>query len=127
MTLGGALARYTLTGEPTNYWAVNAGYDFVFFAGDTIDEDVSRFVERKMPEALSKLKPKFGVFTVLGNHEYLGGNSSLAVESLQQAGVRVLRDEYIKVNDQFYIVGRDDRMVGNITGKPCIYGHRRAS
>lgn len=92
--------------------------DIVFLAGDIIDEDVSLFVERKMPEALSKLKTRYGVFAVLGNHEYLGGNSRLAVESLQQAGVRVLRDEYVKVNDQFYIVGRDDRMVANVTGKP---------
>ncbi len=91
--------------------------DVVFLAGDTIDEDVSRFVEQKMPEGLSKLRTRFGVYAVLGNHEYLGGNSELAVEHLRQAGVKVLRDEYIKVNEQFYVVGRDDPMVGRVTGK----------
>lgn len=91
--------------------------DVVFLAGDTIDEDVSRFVEQKMPEALSKLQTRLGVYAVLGNHEYLGGNSELAVEHLRQAGVKVLRDEYIKVNDQFYVVGRDDLMSGRVTGK----------
>lgn len=91
--------------------------DIVFLAGDTIDEDVSRFVEQKMPEVLSKLKTKYGVYAVLGNHEYLGGNGQLAVEYLQQAGVKVLRDQYFNVNNQFYVVGRDDRMVDRMSGK----------
>ncbi|HWR05966.1 metallophosphoesterase [Sporomusa sp.] len=93
------------------------GPDIVFFAGDTIDEDVSRFVEQKMPEALSKLNPKYGVYAVMGNHEYLGGNGQLAVEYLQQAGVHVLRDRYVKINEQFYVVGRDDLMAGRMSGK----------
>lgn len=91
--------------------------DVVFLAGDTIDEDVSRFVEQKMPEALRKLKTKYGVYAVLGNHEYIGGNSQLAIEHMREAGVTVLRDEYIKVNNSFYVVGRDDKMVSRITGK----------
>lgn len=91
--------------------------DIVFFAGDTIDEDVSRFVEQKMPEALSKLKTRYGGYVVLGNHEYLGGNSELAVEHLRMAGLTVLRDRYVKVNDLFYVVGRDDLSVNRVTGK----------
>lgn len=91
--------------------------DVVFLAGDTIDEDVSRFVEQKMPEALRQLSARYGVYAVLGNHEYLGGNGELAVKYLQEAGVKVLRDEYILVNGQFYVVGRDDRMVDRLHGK----------
>ncbi|WP_371372779.1 metallophosphoesterase [Sporomusa aerivorans] len=91
--------------------------DIVFLAGDTIDEDVSLFVEQKMPEVLGKLRTKYGVYAVMGNHEYLGGNGQLAVEYLQQAGVKVLRDRYEKVNDQFYVVGRDDRMLERLDGK----------
>ena len=91
--------------------------DIVFLAGDTIDEDVSRFVEQKMPAVLGKLHAKYGVYAVMGNHEYLGGNGQLAVEYLQQAGVRVLRDRYWQVNDQFYVVGRDDRMLERVAGK----------
>ncbi len=91
--------------------------DIVFLAGDTIDEDVSRFVEQKMPEALGKLRSTYGVYAVMGNHEYLGGNGLLAAEYLQQAGVKVLRDSYLKVNNQFYVVGRDDRMLDRMSGK----------
>lgn len=91
--------------------------DLVFLAGDTIDEDVRLFINNKMPEILKRLRSKYGVYAVLGNHEYIGGNSKLAVEYLQQAGINVLVDECIKVNNQFYIVGRDDRMAGRMTGK----------
>lgn len=91
--------------------------DIVFFAGDTIDEDVSRFVEQKMPEALGKLRTRYGGYVVLGNHEYLGGNSELAVEQLELAGLTVLQDRYVKINDQFYVVGRDDLSVNRMTGK----------
>lgn len=91
--------------------------DVVFLAGDTIDEDVKLFLNQRMPEIIRKLKSRFGVYAVLGNHEYIGGNSELATEYLRQAGVIVLIDDYIKVNNQFYIVGRNERMAGYMTGK----------
>ena len=89
----------------------------MFLAGDTIDEDVKLFFDQKMPEVIEKLRSKYGVYAVLGNHEYIGGNSELATNYLRQAGVVVLVDEYIKLNNKFYAVGRDDRMAGNMTGK----------
>lgn len=91
--------------------------DIVLLAGDTIDEDVRLFANNKMPEILKKLRSKYGVYAVLGNHEYISGNSELAVEYLQQAGISVLVDECIKINNQFYIIGRDDRMAGRMFGK----------
>lgn len=91
--------------------------DIVFLVGDTIDEDVELFVSQNMPDSLKKLRSKYGVYAVLGNHEYISCNSELAIGSLKQANVNVLVDEYAKVNDQFYVVGRDDRMARNITGK----------
>jgi len=91
--------------------------DIVFLAGDTIDEDVRLFADNKMPEILKELKTKYGVYAVLGNHEYIGGNSKLAVEYLQQAGINVLVDKWIKVNDLFYVAGRDDLMAGRMNGK----------
>jgi len=94
--------------------------DLVFLAGDTIDEDVRLFINNKMPAILKKLQSRYGVYAVLGNHEHIGGNSKLAIEYLQQAGVTVLVDECIKINNQFYIAGRDDRMAGRMTGNPRL-------
>ncbi|MDF2634933.1 MAG: metallophosphoesterase [Pelosinus sp.] len=91
--------------------------DIVFLVGDTIDEDVQRFIKEKMSEGLKKLNPQYGVFAVMGNHEYLGSDSQLAIEHLQQSGINVLRDEYRLVNNQFYIVGRDDPTAVKITGQ----------
>lgn len=91
--------------------------DIVFLAGDTIDEDVKLFANNKMPEILKKLKSRYGVYAVLGNHEYIGGKNELAVEHLQQAGINVLVDRCIKINDQFYVVGRDDRIASRMFGK----------
>lgn len=94
--------------------------NIVFLVGDTIDEDVRFFINDKMPETLKKLQPEYGVYAVLGNHEYIGGRSKLAIEYLRQAGVNVLVDECVKVKNQFYIVGRDDRMAARMAGKTRI-------
>lgn len=83
--------------------------DIVFFAGDMIDENVPYFIAEKMPEQLKKIKPTFGVFAVLGNHEYIGGYGEQAIKALEQSGVTVLRDSFMKVADSFYVIGRDDR------------------
>ncbi|AJQ28922.1 metallophosphoesterase [Pelosinus fermentans] len=91
--------------------------DIVFLVGDTIDEDVQRFIKKKMSEGLKKLNSQYGVFAVLGNHEYLGSDSQSAIEQLRQSGISVLRDEYQLVNNQFYIVGRDDPTSVKATGQ----------
>lgn len=82
--------------------------DIVLLAGDTIDEDVGPFVEQKMSDTFRKLNSRFGVYAVLGNHEYIGRNAKTAVKYLEEAGVRVLQDSFVRIADSFYIAGRDD-------------------
>jgi predicted MPP superfamily phosphohydrolase len=83
--------------------------DLVLLAGDVIDENVSYFVERKMAGPFRRLTPRYGMWAVLGNHEYLSGKVEEVTDRLDEAGIKVLRDEYVRVGDSFYIVGRDDR------------------
>lgn len=83
--------------------------DIVLLAGDMIDENVSYFVERKMAAPFLRLTPRYGVWAVPGNHEYLSGKLDEVMARLGEGGIRVLRDEYAKVGDGFYLVGRDDR------------------
>lgn len=83
--------------------------DLVLLPGDVIDEDVEPFVEQKMADTFRRLKPKLGTYAVLGNHEYIGGHGEEVVRYLQEAGIQVLRDRYVKIQDSFYVVGRDDR------------------
>ncbi len=82
--------------------------DLVLMPGDIIDEDTTAFNKQNMGECLSGIKAKWGVYAVPGNHEYLGGNIKETVLCLEKAGIKVLRDEWLKVEDLFYIIGRDD-------------------
>ncbi len=91
--------------------------DLVLLAGDVIDENVSYFVERKMAEPFRRLTPRYGVWSVLGNHEYLSGKVEEVTARLGEAGIKVLRDEYVRVDDSFYIVGRDDRRRAQFGGQ----------
>ncbi|GMB02007.1 hypothetical protein PIPA1_48070 [Pelosinus sp. IPA-1] len=91
--------------------------DIIFLVGDTIDEDVKFFIEEEMSVTLGKLHAPYGVFAVLGNHEYLGGESDLAAEHIGKSNIKLLRDEYLMINKQFYVVGRDDRSAKKANGK----------
>jgi predicted MPP superfamily phosphohydrolase len=90
--------------------------DIVLFAGDVIDESVEPFIEQKMADSLSLLKTKYGAYSVLGNHEYIGEHGDEAVKYLEKAGILVLRDSYVRVADSFYVAGRDDSSGKRYTG-----------
>lgn len=94
--------------------------DLVLFPGDIIDENIGPFVEQKMGDSFSLLKPGYGTFAVFGNHEYIGGHSEEAYTHLREAGVTVLRDNYQKVAGSFYIVGRDDHAGERFDGPPRL-------
>lgn len=94
--------------------------DIVFFGGDIVDGDISEFAEEMMPQVLSKLTPRLGTYAIFGNHEYMGGHGEKAMVHLTAAGITVLRDSYIKVNDQLYVVGREDRSGNRMRGNPRL-------
>ncbi|MEN6461169.1 MAG: metallophosphoesterase [Syntrophomonas sp.] len=91
--------------------------DLVLIAGDTIDEGIDPSAEQKIPAMIGMLNPRFGTYAVLGNHEYISGNVQTTISNLDKAGIKVLRDQYVKVADNFYVVGRDDRSCKRYTGK----------
>jgi predicted MPP superfamily phosphohydrolase len=82
--------------------------DIVLFAGDIVDESVSTAEEEEMIGILKKLRAPLGVFSVTGNHEYYSGlEKNLAY--LERAGVQVLQDEALKIDNSFWVIGRKDR------------------
>lgn len=83
--------------------------DLILLVGDVIDEKIEPFIRHHMAEALRRLQAPFGVYAVLGNHEYYGGHIEEYVERMKEIGIRVLRDESVSVNGAFYVVGRKDR------------------
>lgn len=90
--------------------------DVILLAGDMIDENIAPFVDQKMSDTFLKLSPKLGTYAVLGNHEYFGRDINDVISELERSGVKLLRDETIKVNNSFYIVGRDDISSKNFNG-----------
>ncbi len=77
--------------------------DIVMLPGDIIDENVGPFVEQRMNETFRQLKPKYGTYAVPGNHD----SNLAAIPYVKEAGIQVLTDQYTKVADSFYVVGRD--------------------
>ncbi len=91
--------------------------DLILLAGDVVDEDLAPVIKDNIGEALCELKAVIGVYAITGNHEYIGG-AGAAVDYLQKHGITMLRDTAILVNQQFYLVGRDDRDKPRFSGKP---------
>jgi len=89
--------------------------DIVLFPGDVVDEELYPVVNKKLGDAFTKLNPTYGVFAVTGNHEYIGGVEN-AVAYLGQHGIKVLRDEVLNINDQFYVAGREYISINSFTG-----------
>lgn len=90
--------------------------DVVLFAGDIIDDKVGPFIKNNYAADFAKIKARYGMYAVTGNHEYYGGDADEFVRLFRQAGVTVLMDESVKVADSFYIVGRVDKTAENFTG-----------
>jgi len=83
--------------------------DLILMPGDIIDDRIDVFVEQNMMEVFRNLNPPLGIYASMGNHEYIGGHIEDAEKYFKQSGIIVLRDEYLKVADMFYIVGREDK------------------
>lgn len=81
--------------------------DLVLFPGDLVDEELKPVIDKNLGELFRSLNPKYVVFAVTGNHEYIGG-AEQAVKYLSQFGITFLRDEVIKIDNSFYVAGRED-------------------
>ncbi len=83
--------------------------DVIVFGGD-IFQDTYASLEDGYDEVFAKLKAKYGVYAILGNHEYYGGNINENIAHIEKLGMKVLRDEVLKI-DGVNLIGRDD--IGN--------------
>lgn len=83
--------------------------DLILLPGDVLDEDVGPFVQQDMSATFRRLNPKYGIYAVPGNHEHIGRDVDTPVFYLEQAGIKVLRDETVQVAGSFYLAGRDDK------------------
>lgn len=78
--------------------------DIILIGGDVMEghrgDDPESFVG-----AFQELRARYGIYAVPGNHESYGGAGGAVFE---RAGIRLLKDEVVKVGGAFYVAGRDD-------------------
>lgn len=97
--------------------------DIICFAGDIFDNRYDAIAEPEaLIEILKELKSTYGVYACFGNHDVDASASDVQVsqmednqmvEFLEKAGVKLLRDEAVLIDYQFYLVGRlDARPIG---------------
>jgi predicted MPP superfamily phosphohydrolase len=88
----------------------NENPDIVLIAGDITDNNIKPLVEQNF--SFEKIKSRYGVFACLGNHEYIGAPSKIfqSLDFLHNAKVIVLQDTAILINNEFYLIGRDDHI-----------------
>ncbi|HZK55093.1 MAG TPA: metallophosphoesterase [Desulfosporosinus sp.] len=82
--------------------------DVILFAGDVFEENIQTSEKQQVSDNFRRLSAPYGVFAVLGNHEYIGGNANETIKYLGEAGVKILRDSAQEIAGSFYLIGRDD-------------------
>ncbi len=83
--------------------------DIILLGGDIVDRSMGPLTEQNLDEELSNLKARLGVYAVLGNHEHYSGHPDSLAGYFEQAGIRVLRDQVVLIDNSFYLIGREDR------------------
>lgn len=84
--------------------------DLILFVGDILDAQIEPVLEQQMDQELQRLSAPLGIFTCTGNHEYRY-ESEEKIKLLNDAGITVLRDSAVLINNAFYVVGREDKVV----------------
>ena len=79
--------------------------DLIVITGDLIDGRLDEL--RRHVEPLRRLRAKDGVYAVTGNHEYYW-NAGAWLEHLRSLGLRILRNEHVRIADSLELAGVDD-------------------
>jgi uncharacterized protein len=94
--------------------------DLIVLTGDYVLESEESIFE--LAPALAALNARYGIFTVLGNHD-LWTNAKTVRRGLQQAGLPVLINEGVSLSvgpAELYLAGLDDGWSGQPDLKPAL-------
>jgi hypothetical protein len=84
--------------------------DVVLIGGDVFEGDRRNEVSEERQAEFRRLRAAYGVFGVPGNHERYGGNRT---DFFAKAGIKLLQDEVVRVDEAFTLAGRKDGRSGN--------------
>lgn len=88
--------------------------DIVLIVGDMLDEVIDPIIKYNLGEPFRRIKASLGVYAITGNHEYIGGIEK-SIQYIESLGIRVLKDEVLKIADAFYLAGRYDHDINRFT------------
>ncbi|WP_203364593.1 metallophosphoesterase [Bacillus sp. REN10] len=83
--------------------------DLILLPGDIIDDDLEAFMRKKMSTIMSELRAPLGVYGVLGNHEYYGGQIAEFIEEMKKININIMLDEKLTIDHSFHLIGRKDK------------------
>lgn len=86
--------------------------DIILLPGDLMDDDTEAYHSENMQAHLSRLRAPLGVYATLGNHDLFGHQTEITA-ALQNAGITVLHDQAVKIDNRFWLVGRPDELDRN--------------
>ncbi|MCI8609585.1 MAG: metallophosphoesterase [Firmicutes bacterium] len=93
--------------------------DLVLLAGDIVDENTTKESMEEVFQLFGSMDSKFGVYYVYGNHDcqvysaapyFTGKELQSAIEG---AGITILNDSYVEINDDLILAGRLDASLNN--------------
>lgn len=85
--------------------------DLVLFLGDLIDGSIGPVLRGDLLAHLRLPQLRLGNFAITGNHEYMS-DMHKSVPYIESKGIRVLKDEVIKLDNGLQLIGRLDRSAG---------------
>lgn len=81
--------------------------DLILLVGDIFDHTFLPKESEGIIKELRRLKTKYGVYAVPGNHEYYF-NINKSLDYLEHSGIKVLRDTTVVIDNRLTLAGRDD-------------------
>jgi predicted MPP superfamily phosphohydrolase len=90
--------------------------DIILLAGDLVDDKSEILIRHQIGKSFSRLKSKYGIFSINGNHEYINGVES-SVKYIEKLGIKMVRDTAILIDNNFYIIGREDSVKFRFVGE----------
>jgi len=93
--------------------------DIILFSGDIVDDKAKILQDRGIGESFNRLKAEYGIYSINGNHEFINGVEP-SVKFMEDYGMKILRDDFELIDSSFYIIGREDVVMKQFTGKERI-------
>lgn len=81
--------------------------DIVLMPGDILEGDRHDLNLEQYEQQFRRIRSTYGVFASPGNHEFHGKNRSF--DFFTNSNIRMLRDEWVLLDNSFYVVGRNDK------------------